>query len=190
MLKLGISEKEITDAIYYDFKKILEKIESKNEEIYAVAFITDSNIQSLNILANTEQSLIRTINYYNIKVYPNSKNDDAQFIRNISLRWNPSEWSYDCSDITHSKISKISKKLFSTKIIPCAETKAEFFELLCNTIKKLDENGLFSPTSDRNKITLFMSISDDDNAIDMENYSAKLLNTDKIYNEFRIRYDK
>ena len=189
MIKLKISEKELADAICFDLKKIVKKIESKNENIYAIAFVTDEYIQSFNIFVGTEQSLMKQIDYYRKKVYRNSKESDIDGL-DSELRWNPAEWCYDCDDVMDSKVVKISQELFHNKAERSAEVKAEFYELISSVVKKLDESEELNLSSKRNNITLFISSLDDDNSIDIENYSAKLLNSKKIYNRFKSRYDE
>jgi len=55
-------------------------------------------------------------------------------------------------------------------------------------LKLLEGEGFFGTGAERNQIVLFVSIGDDDDAVRLENESAKALNLTTVYEEFLKRY--
>ena len=62
------------------------------------------------------------------------------------------------------------------------EFQIELFEAITESLKQLIDEGQF------NNMTIFISISDDDRAVGVENYSAEKLCRDDLYEEFINRY--
>lgn len=57
-------------------------------------------------------------------------------------------------------------------------------------LRLLDQEGFFGVGETRNEVVLFVSISDDDRAIQLENDSAKTLNSPAAYQEFVERSER
>ena len=62
-----------------------------------------------------------------------------------------------------------------------------FFEAITQAFKRLIEDGGFGENSEQ--ITYFISMSDDERTIEIENHSAKLLNSESVYKEFLKRLE-
>lgn len=75
-----------------------------------------------------------------------------------------------------------------------AEAKfGEFFKDLqhdmIEALRLLNQEGLFGTGAEREKITLFVTISDDNGAVQLENESAKVLNPPAVFDRFIKRYE-
>jgi len=98
-------------------------------------------------------------------------------------KWIPDEWEY--SDGKTSEFVEVSRLLFEKEAVDAAayeKYKALFFETVTSAFRNAIEAKVFGKYSD--EITYFISISDDERTTEIENYSAKLLNSDKLCEEF------
>ena len=172
-------EKELISAICVDFNKLAELI--KGECLYAVSLVTDSCFDSIYLGLSTEESLLRKIEKYQEKreVSENMK---------AYLRWTPAEWRYDNSDIQNSLLPKVSNILRDKKLETTSEFESMFYETLERVIQILYQEGLFSNKITCDQLTLFISMSDDDRALEIENYSARILNSSDVYEMFIKRF--
>jgi hypothetical protein len=59
---------------------------------------------------------------------------------------------------------------------------------MIEALRLLDQEGLFGVGAERERITLFVTISDDNGAEELENISAKLLNPPAVFDRFIKRY--
>ena len=66
-----------------------------------------------------------------------------------------------------------------------AQYKSLFFETVTSSFKEIIEKKIFGTNDD--ETTYFISISDGEGIYEIENYSAKLLNSDTIYEQFLNR---
>lgn len=180
---------QILQAVKKDIKNILNDV--GEEKIYAVALVTDSDCITLYLALNTYEYMKKRDEEY-IKMYPNDWPE--QKIKNIRegsvslTKWIPAEWGY--SDGKGSELDKISKLLFAKEESNpemYARYKDLFFETITSAFKHLIESKIFGDNSE--EITYFISISDDESIYEIENYSAKLLNTEKVYEDFLRRHD-
>ena len=134
-----------------------------NEHIYTVAMVTDSDCVSLFMAVNT-------IEYLDKNGGPDSEN-----------KWIPDEWGY--SDGDNSALANLSTLLWEhSETLP---DKAFFFDAVISAMKQLKEAGAFGEHSEA--ITFFVSISDDDETENMEDFSAKQLNTTQLTAAFLNR---
>ncbi|MDE6462173.1 MAG: DUF4303 domain-containing protein [Muribaculaceae bacterium] len=146
-----------------DLHDILKRI--GNEEIYTAALVTDSDCLTLFLAINTIEHL---------KAEENDQPDNES-------KWHPDEWGY--SDGPNSELSKLSKLLFEHSRY---QPEQDFFiNAVMLAMKQLKESGTFGKNTD--KITFFVSISDDENATNIEDYSAILLNTPQLSTAFLDR---
>ncbi len=166
----------IREAVEKDMQDILK--ETGDETIYTAALVTDSDCVTLFLAVNTLEFLEENGG-------PESEN-----------RWLPDEWGY--SDGDNSALAKLSELLFahdeameSESDEDGADEKQEdncrlFFDAVTSALSQLKSAGIFGKQSD--KVTCFVSISDDDRAEEVENQSAKQLNTPGLAKEFLNRY--
>lgn len=151
----------VGEALTKDFGNILNQ--TGNETIYAVALVTDSNCCSLYLAVNTIE-------------YLNNETDGSD-----ECRWHPDEWGY--SDGHGSELVKLSASLWEN--YGNFPGEAFFFDALVSAMKHLKASGLFKDRTD--KITLFVSISDDEGAENIEDLSAKELNSPALASVFLNR---
>lgn len=173
-------EKELINAIRTDFNKLTELI--KGECLYAVALVTDSCFDSIYLGLSTEESLLRKIGEYQ------EMGEVSEKMKSY-LRWTPDEWGYGNSDILNSLLPKVSEILRNKKIEVTSEFESMFYEALENVMHILNQESLFSNNIISKQLTLFLSISDDDRALEIENCSAKILNSPKDYEPFIKRFE-
>ncbi|WP_345893202.1 DUF4303 domain-containing protein [Ferdinandcohnia quinoae] len=106
-------------------------------------------------------------------------------------KWIPAEWRYSNNDLKYSEIALIIPILFEkASAIESQEQllfQRSFFECLTSTLQTLVKKGIF--VDDTQEITIFISISDDERTEEIENFSAKILNSEGIYNKFSKRYN-
>ena len=105
-------------------------------------------------------------------------------------KWVPDEWAY--SDGKGSKLNEVSRMLFAKDEENSAEYakyKDLFFETVTEAWKTLIAEKVLGEQSE--EITYFISVSDDgDKAEEIENDSAKLLNSKEVYEKFLKRDDE
>ena len=156
----GLTEK-IREAAEKDLREVLGQI--GDEHIYTAALVTDSDCCTLFLAVNTVEFL-----------NGNDEPDNAS-------KWYPDEWGY--SDAYNSELSKLSKLLWEHhENLP---GEAFFFDAVISAMKQLKETGAFGKRSE--EITFFVSISDDEEAENLEDFSAKQLNSPELATAFLNR---
>ena len=105
-------------------------------------------------------------------------------------KWTPAEWAYGDQMSDKKMISKASGILSKKAEDKGVKTNFSAFEIalyenMTKTLKELIEKNKYFAG-----MTVFISISDDNRARGVENYSAQLLNTEDIYNAFIKRFEK
>ena len=166
----------LKQAIIEDYKSI--KKLCNNETPYSCALVTDSDVSTLFFAMNT-------IEKFNEKILKVGDKYMAYY------KWTPDEWAYGDDDLSDKRMVINASKILSNKVNE-KEVKENFqlfemnlFENLTETLKDLIETEkLF------NDMTVFISISDDNRSREVENYSAKLINSEKLYNIFIKRFEK
>jgi len=186
----GINKK-IQKAAKKDFPKIKKML--KNENPYAVAFVTDSDCVTLWLGVNTYEFLEKT---------------DAKYAEDgddYTTKWIPDEWGYstdwddsgfvkiseklsDKMDSIYDEIDKLEADLTDDQEQELVEeygfTKL-FLETVTSAFQELIQANAFG--FDPEKITYFISMTDDERTYEIEDNSAKLLNSKKVYEEFLKR---
>jgi Domain of unknown function (DUF4303) len=151
--------------------------EKSDEHFYAFALYTDEYAETISPSANSIErfeAILRDRGGQYPAVY----------------KWGTAEWAYEA---WHSELfTGIYRDLEKhRKTLPESEEgfasyKTSVHECMISALKRMDENGFFA--KGREDITLFISSSDDDDAFDMENQSAKRLNPERVYMPFLKRY--
>ena len=157
---LGLAE-TIREASTKDIREILNQ--TADENIYTVALVTDSNCCSLFLAVNTVE-------------YLNNETDGLD-----ECKWHPDEWGY--SDGHGSELVKLSASLWENYSNFPGEKF--FFNALISAMKQIKESGIFKDRAD--EITFFVSISDDEGADNIEDLSAKQLNSPTLAAAFLNR---
>ncbi|RQS88769.1 DUF4303 domain-containing protein [Burkholderia contaminans] len=154
------------------------KSEHPNEDFYAFALYTDSSAMSVQAAGNSEQALQNVLKNADER----SPEQDAYY------RWASSEWPYEAFHGAEFKgISKIVRE--SPDRSNFLKFKADVHAAMIDALRTVDARGLFGTGPDREKIIIFVTITDDDDAEQLENDSAKQLNSPTAYQRFLNRYD-
>ena len=166
---------KIRDAAEKDIQKVMAKTGS--EKIYAAALVTDSDCVTLFLAVNTLEYL----------------KDNGGF--ESEDRWIPDEWGY--SDESDSELLKLSGLLFEHDRAVSSDgytdeeweqNRRQFFEAAVAAFVRLKVENVFGERT--KEVTCFVSISDDDQAEELENWSAQLLNTPELASVFVNRYQQ
>lgn len=178
---------EIVSAVKTDMKRILDEV--GHEKIYSVALVTDSDCITLYLALNTNEYLVGADEKYLNMVREYLSEEQIKAVEEGSLvltKWFPDEWGY--SDGSNSELNNVSKKLYKQEEINSevyANSQNLFFEAVIDAFQKLIEENVFGENND--EITFFISVSDDEKTIDIENYSAQRLNSERVYQVFAAR---
>ena len=176
-------------TIKNDFPKIRK--EYGKEKPYAVAFVTDSDCTTLWLGINTCEFLKKADAEY-------SEDDD-----DYTTKWNPDEWGY--SDES-AQLVKLSDELYEKSRALIDEIENQTNDITTDELgKRIDESGfpqlfikmvttVFQELIQTdvfglvpNEVTYFITMNDDERAIEIENTSAELLNSKELYVEFLKR---
>ena len=185
----------IEEAVRHAMEKIRREI--GQEHIYSAALVTDSDCITLFLAVNTEEALAKRdkedqtperlaeLRNYWAEELVNQVADGS-----FSLsRYVPDEWSY--SDGTDSVLNQISNQLYDQeeKLSDADddtydEVHEQFQEQLLETaalaFETLRAEGVFG-----SEVICFLSMSDDDRTPEIEDESARRLNTPEQYERFR-----
>ena len=184
--------KELDNKIQQAVKVEMQNIQRKigKERIYAVALVTDSDCVTLFFLFNTYEYLQKRDKKYAKEL--DLSEEDLKNVKegSVSLtQWILDEWGY--SDGKNSQLNMISELLFEHDESEeydeesYEENQRLFFETVTSAMKHLIAEKVFGEYSE--EITFFISMSDDERTEEIENYSAKLLNSADIYENFYHR---
>ncbi len=157
----NVAEK-IRDAVATDLREILGRID--DEHIYTAALVTDRYCCSLFLAVNTLEYLQSE----------DEKPDDES-------KWHPDEWGY--SDGHGSELVKLSKSLWENHATLPGE--AFFFSAMISAMAQVKGSGIFGEGTE--EITFFISISDDEDAENLEDSSAMTLNSPELAAAFLNR---
>lgn len=185
----------IEKAVWHAMEKIRQEI--GKEHIYSAALVTDSDCTTLFLAVNTEEALAkrdekdRTPEHLaELRNYWSEELVDQVADGSFSLnRYVPDEWGY--SDGTDSELNQISQQLYSQEETLSNSdedtqdgVQERFQELLLETatraFERLRAKGVFGP-----EVVCFISMSDDDRSPEIEDVSARRLNTPEQYEQFQ-----
>lgn len=181
----------IENAVRHAMEKI--RLEIGKERIYSAALVTDSDCVTLFLAVNTEEALARRDEsdrtperlaelreYWSEELV--SRVADGSFSLN---RYVPDEWDY--SDGTDSELDQVSRRLCEQEEAlsdmdddAYDEFREQFLETVALAFETLRTEGVFG-----SEIICFISMSDDDLAAEIEDDSARRLNTSEQYEQFR-----
>lgn len=178
---------KIQQALKTEIKRILKEI--GEEKIYAAALVTDSDCITLFLAINTyEYMKKRDREYVEILHLPEEQAKKIREGTGSVVKWIPDEWGY--SDGKNSELTQISKLLFAKEESNPDEYSQHidlFIETVISAFKQVIESNIFGENSE--EISFFISMSDDERTYEIEDHSAKFLNSEKIYQEFLKRHE-
>lgn len=184
----------IEKAVLHEMEKI--RMEIGNEHIYSAALVTDSDCITLFLAVNTEEALARRDEADRTpeRLAELRKYWSEELVRQVAdgsfslNRYIPDEWGY--SDGTDSELNQISRQLYDLEA-SFSDTdddayddvheqfQEQFLETVTLVFEALRAEGVFDPET-----FCFIWMSDDDQTPDIENDSARRLNTPEQYEQF------
>lgn len=184
----------IEKAVRHAMEKIRQEI--GKERIYSAALITDSDCITLFLAVNTEEALAKRDEKDRTperlaelrKYWPEER---VSQVANGSFslnRYIPDEWGY--SDGTDSELNQVSQQLYDQEATLSnldddvydeihTQFQEQFLETVALVFETLRTEGVFAPET-----LCFISMSDDDRTPDIEDDSARRLNTLEQYEKF------
>jgi len=169
---------KIIDAAKHTFSMLIQEYPS--ETLYAFILYTDEACYTVLPAANSVQ-------IYNKRIMEESADDkqDRTF-----YRWTSAEWGYEA--VYDEKFLPICERLsqLSEKMSECGKFlvfKQQVHQCMANALKYMDKEGFFGKR--RADLILYISSSNYDEAILMEDKSAQYLNPADKYQVFLKRYD-
>jgi len=202
--EIGEKIKEAVKNYYPIMQKRFE-----NENPYAVVFYTDSDCVTLSLIVNTYESLKKTDAEYNddddddetTKWFPNeweywddSINSGMQEIAEELSKKNSSiadqvikqrpDLAYN-PDLTDAQ--RIDQYNQLSALFEEYRFTEQFLETVISAFQELIKSDVFG--LDPDEVVYFITMSDDNRAEEIENNSAKALNSKKVYEKFLKRFD-
>ena len=185
----------IEKAVLHEMEKI--RMEIGNEHIYSAALVTDSDCITLFLAVNTEEALARRDEADRTpeRLAELRKYWSEELVRQVAdgsfslNRYIPDEWGY--SDGTDSELNQTSRQLYDLEA-SFSDTdddayddvheqfQEQFLETVTLVFEALRAEGVFDPET-----FCFIWMSDDDQTPDIENDSARRLNTPEQYEQFQ-----
>lgn len=185
----------IKNAVRHAMEKICREV--GDEHIYSAALVTDSDCVTLFLAVNTEEILAKRDaadqapeRLAELRKYWPDEVVDKVADGSFSLsRYIPDEWGY--SDGTGSELNQISQQLYDQEeTLPDTDDEiynevherfqAQFLETVALAFEALRAEGVFGP-----EVICFLSMSDDERASEIEDASARMLNTAEQYEQFQ-----
>lgn len=166
-------------ALIEDFEEM--KVSIGSETMYACALVTDSDAITVYFAVNTEEKINEKLSKLT-----STKGEDYSLRNKAYYSWTPAEWAYGDDLSTLKSISKVSRLLYDIESNTTDKQLYEqsFYEALTEVFLQITKEGYFEG------VAKFISVSDDDRADAIENYSAKRLNNEEISEKFLKRFEK
>jgi hypothetical protein len=166
---------ELELRVYEDARKTFADLQQThpNDVFYAYALYTDGDGITVCAAANSRRGLAKALEQ--AEVEPGSA--DAAY-----YEWATAEWAYEgwdgwsfrdvCTTLRESSAS------FDV---------AEVFGIMQRALARVRDDGIFRALPDGEAPVLFVTVSDDDRAEEIENASAKVLNDPETFARFAAR---
>jgi hypothetical protein len=176
-------QREIADAARATFRAL--RSHHADEHFYAFALMTDSGAMTVLPAANSIEALSRAGSIAPI--------DGVDYVpqRAPQQMWRVTEWAYASAHA--SPFNEICGKLADEVLSPqfarsrLVEFSRKLHADMIDALRLLDRDGFFGTGEERARVTLFVSISDDDAAATLENDSARILNPPAVFERFLRR---
>ncbi|WP_313915174.1 DUF4303 domain-containing protein [Tahibacter sp.] len=181
MLRADMNLDDLTEraiaAARTSFSDLMEK--KKGEAFYAFILYTDADCYTVLPSANS-------IEKYREKIAKRGVDDPK---RMAGYKWSIGEWAYEswkaeAFDAICEDLSEASQSACEAGTFP--GFRQQVHSSMIEALASLDAEGFFG--SMRSGIVIFVSSSDYDESIELENRSAQRLNSPEVYAEFLKRY--
>lgn len=169
--------KRIGIAFRVSFSDLIEQ--RKGAGFYAFILYTDADCYTVLPSANS-------IEKHKEKIARKGVEDPKEM---AGYKWSIGEWAYEswkaeAFDAICEDLSEASQSACEAGTFP--EFRQQVHSSMIKALASLDEEGFFG--SIRSDIVIFVSSSDYDESIELENRSARILNSPEVYEEFLKRY--
>lgn len=177
--------REIAAAARRAFQTVVNN--HPNERFYAFALYSDDAAMTVVSAANSEEALKR-------KARNEAENSPTQDLSGWA-RWATGEWAYEAEGGEH--FDRVHDLLNAADLLGAEDDcddrefpafKADLYNTMIEALGDLDAEGFFGIGEQREAVTVFCSISDSDDAEELENRSAQKLNSASVYEKFKNRY--
>lgn len=190
MTKIDFSllRSEIAAAARCAFATVLKN--HPDEQFYAFALYSDDAAMSVVPAANSEEALRRKAQ--NEKQDEGSPAPDAPPVESSGewARWFTGEWAYEAEGGEHfDRVDDLLNAADNCADADFPAFRINLYETMIEALGELDAQGFFGTGEQREAVTLFCSISDSDDAEQLENRSAEKLNPAIVYEKFSDRYN-
>ncbi len=149
-----------------------------NERFYAFALYTDDGWMTIVPAANSEEGLRRAVG------------DDTDPADHRYYRWATAEWAYEAAGDEHFDAANALLKAPDSDEAQSGGHQEKGDALLASMtegLRLLDAEGFFGRGTERETVTLFVSISDSDEAEEVETSSAQQLNPPAVAAAYAAR---
>jgi hypothetical protein len=171
-------EKRVYEAAKSAFTSLLNS--HPGEQFYACALYTDNSAMTICPSANSMRGLETKVNQ--------EEEEDRSEEAIQYYKWASSEWAYEAWG--SERFKDVCKSLReSSERNNIEKFQSQVLHTMTNALLMLKNEGFFLSFGIRQAPILFVTITDDDRAEDVENQSAKILNGEKEFNEFINRYN-
>ena len=177
-------------AVYNSAKRAFIEVHESHpsERFYAFALYTDDGVMGISPSANSEEGYQRMVGNYRA-MFGETSPAELRY-----LRWATAEWAYEAAGQEH--FHPVHSLLTAVDRYGPEEEdgfvafKSQVLTTMVEALQDLDADGLFGSGEEREKVTLFISISDSGVAEQVEDESARKLNPESVYARFRARYQQ
>lgn len=155
-------QKMVTEAVVHDFYG-LQKLAGE-KTIYGCALVTDSDFGSVFMSMNTVREVGDPTSY----------------------DWDIYSWEYTSDQLNNSKLPGVSKKLWRLLDRSGDSLQDTVLPVFVQALKHLQQD-IARTGYDAGTICFFVTITDDDNAENIENMTARDINSGRTLNAFLTR---
>jgi hypothetical protein len=152
-----------------------------DETFYAFALYTSDDASSISLAANSEEGLARV----------KAKYAQSGRVEESYLRWSTSEWAYEDAGVDHFfAINQVLREaaygdVHGRKFEPFETFQTWVLEIMVQTLRSLDSEGVFGRGKDRYQITLMCAMTDADaSGEDYNEQSVRQLNPPLVVEAF------
>lgn len=156
-----------------------------DETIYAFALYTDDDCCATCVAANTEEALQRKIAKETLR-RKQAGEPDLSKVDIDGYRWITGEWEYE--GIEDKGFPTYNEMLSMQEGESYKSFRQGVIVAMVGALKELDSEGVFGKGTLRERITLFVAITDSNESFLVENQSARQLNPRKVAQQFYRRF--
>jgi len=180
---MGVNFNELRVLIRDGAKRAFTSVrdEHPDEQFYAFALYTDDGAMSLLPAANSEQRYQHAVENYGFT--------DERELK--YLRWSTAEWAYEAFGNHFRAVDeRFDPPDYDdpNDVAAFVAFQQQFHAAIVNALSDLDADGFFGTGDAREKVTVFVTISDSDEAERLERKSVRKLNPRPVYQRFIHRY--